>query len=512
MSRVEKIFKSMSLKEKINQMFILGFDSENLEDNPNLINLLNKSLGGVILFAKNITSYEQCLDLNKKIVELSNINPFISIDQEGGLVDRFINIEDKYQIEFISPMLLGLTENETIISKHTEIKAELLKYLGFNMNYDPLLDVNSNNKNPIISIRALSDNTEKVCKYAPLLYGIQEKFGIIPVIKHFPGHGEASIDSHLNMPIIDLPMNLLESIHIKPFKEAINNGIDAIMVAHVNYKSFEPDGKTPASLSIKILNDYLKNKLGFNGLIISDDMTMGGVTKGFNKLYAVKKAIEAGVNTFIYQHSDILTVNLLDELEIAVINGEVDEELINFSVLKILKLKEKYNLLEKTNITHSVDFEKILKLKNEIEMLADNSVKYLKKSEFNKTLKTLIIMPDKKEIFNFSKDKDINSFNLNLNNYQIVKYSLKRQEENINLIVDIAKQYEQIIFVSYNSAVFESQINLFEKLKFLPITTVICGNLSDENIYKNSSVRLILAGSLNNLTLFAALRLLDIFY
>ncbi|MEI7474679.1 MAG: glycoside hydrolase family 3 N-terminal domain-containing protein [bacterium] len=510
MKKSEQIFNRLSLRQKINQMFILGFEETSIKENSNIVNLLKNSLGGVILFAKNIESYEQCAELNRQILSYSDITPFISVDQEGGLVDRFINIDDKQQIEFLSPMLLGLTKNEELIKNHTKVKAQLLKMLGFNMNYDPLLDVNSCVKNPIISIRSLSDETENVYKYSPFIYKTQSQEYIIPVVKHFPGHGDATVDSHLNMPIIDLNFEDLEKIHIKPFIEAIKDGIDAIMVAHVNYKAFDPDTNTPASLSTKVINDYLRQKLSFDGLIISDDMTMGGVTKDFTRFEAVKKAITAGVNTFIYQHSDEETLLLLDNLEKAVINGEISEKLINNSALKVLELKEKFGLLDKIMIINDIETSKISKLKENTQEIAKNAVHFIKKGKFDKKLKTAIIMPNKKDIFNYSKDKSIEEYKLNLDNYEFITYPLKATNADVEKIVTNLGAYEQLIFISYNSEVFTEQINLFNSLKQLPITTIIGGNISDENLYLTNSKSVIAACSLNDLTLDSVFKLLEI--
>lgn len=502
MEKVKELFNSLSLREKINQMFILGLEEDFLNEKSNLAKLLNQGLGGVILFARNIKTYEQCKKLNTDVKQISKVAPFISIDQEGGLVDRFINIDDSHQVEFLSPMLLGLTENPQIISKHSQIKAKLLKILGFNMNFDPLLDVNTNSENPIISIRAISDKTDEVCKYAPFIYKSQQEVGIIPVVKHFPGHGEASIDSHFNMPKINLKKEELENIHIKPFIESINNGIEAIMVAHVNYSAFDSDSAIPASLSENLIKNYLIKELNFKGIIISDDMTMGGVTKGFSKTDAVKKAILAGVNLFIYQHSDDETINIIDTIENLVITGEIKEEYINNSVMKILELKNNYSLISEASNNEKINLQEIYSFKQEIKQIAKSSVKIVKRHSIDFNLKTAILIPDKKTIFNYSKDNS--TYATNFKNYEFITYGLNPNLNELNNLLKKIENFEQIVFVNYNSSINKMQKKLFDEIQNNKVITIIGGNLSDIDYYINKSKTLITVCSLNDVSLQAA--------
>ena len=239
------------IKEKVYQMFITG-------TGPNLEQMIKSGLGGIIFFTDDIQSEEQFRGLIKSIKNKYNtIHPFLSIDQEGGRVERTENIHPRY----LSPMF-AYQKGETFLKEQTQTIAKELKEYGINMNLAPCLDVNSNPNNPIIGERAFSNKPQDVCRGYDVVSKIYAQNNIIPVIKHFPGHGDADKDSHKELPKIDLDKITTETIHIHPFRYAINNGADAVMVAHIHSTYFDKE-EIPASLSENCIN-YLRNTLNFN--------------------------------------------------------------------------------------------------------------------------------------------------------------------------------------------------------------------------------------------------------
>lgn len=359
--------KNMNLKEKISQMFIMGFSGTSLtSENINIQNLIKNGLGGVIYFAENIESYNQIRNLSEELQALSEIPLFISIDQEGGRVERTKNIKNK--IDYLTPMALASIKNPEFVKRHTEIMVRELKFMGVNMNFAPVLDVNTNPDNPVIGIRSFGSNPDEVIKYSEPVYKTFAENNIIPVGKHFPGHGETSVDSHFDMPVTDLSLKELENIHIKPFKHALNKGLDALMISHVFYKCFNGEN-TPASLSEEIITKYLKEKLNFKGLIISDDMVMGGISKHYNYLEACIKGINVGIDLFIFRNSGDDMIKLIDELTDAAEKGLISLERTDESVNKILFFKEKYKIsgMQAHNEKNNKIFtENIKKFQNEI--------------------------------------------------------------------------------------------------------------------------------------------------
>ena len=210
------------------------------------------------------------------------------------------------------------------------------------MNFAPCLDVNSNPNNPIIGERAFSSVSDEVCKGYDIVSPIYKNNGIISVVKHFPGHGDADKDSHKELPQIRLTMEEMENIHISPFKHAINNGADAIMVAHLHCSCFDKE-VLPTSLSKNCI-DYLKNVLNYKGLIVSDDMYMKGVMK-YGMTEACVLGIKAGLNTFIYRDTSDDTLKVIEDI---LRHAEKDVELrekIEYSYNKNLEIKDKYNIL-----------------------------------------------------------------------------------------------------------------------------------------------------------------------
>ena len=332
--------ENLTLKQKIMQMFICGFTVDNYHTNKYLLKMLENGLGGIIFFSHNIKSDIQFKRLIEDLNKDAMIPLFLSIDQEGGRVERTEKIHGgkKYlSAKFAYEMGLSFLQNQT-----KEIALELKQY-GLNMNFAPVLDVNTNNNNPIIGERAFSSNTDEVINASKVVLKEYEKYGVIAVGKHFPGHGASNIDSHKALPVIDLSYEELKNTHIKPFKEAINMGIPAIMVAHVFYSALE-NNNIPASLSKKIITDILINELNFNGVIISDDMEMNAV-KNFSRLDACIKAINAGITMFIFRNTTKDIYELIEGIEQAVKNGIIKEDTINVAIDKIYNLKYNYGII-----------------------------------------------------------------------------------------------------------------------------------------------------------------------
>ena len=310
-------------------MFILGAG--------NLKYALSKGLGGVIFFADDICSVEQFKSLILSLKQAALIPPFLSIDQEGGKVERTINIHERYL-----PPKYALQKGRDFLINQTINTAYELETYGINMNFSPCLDVNTNPNNPIIGERAFSNNPYEVCTGYNIVSDIYRTFKIIPVIKHFPGHGDASVDSHKELPEISLSLNEMEHTHILPFKHAIEHGAEAVMAAHIHCTCFDKE-TVPASLSKNCLN-YLRNKLGFKGVIISDDMLMGGAGGCADGEICIK-GIKSGINIFIYRNS---TDTVLQVIKDVIKQAETDSELcecINSSYDKIIELKKFYGII-----------------------------------------------------------------------------------------------------------------------------------------------------------------------
>lgn len=328
-----------SLRNKINQLFISGYSGSDILKCKICSELLKQGLGGVIFFTQNIITKEQIKNNIQKIKQLSLIPPFLSIDQEGGRVERTENIHKGKK--YLSAKEAAQKGLEFVQAQTEEICAELKEY-GINMNFAPVLDTDTNPNNPIIGIRAYGNNPYDVFKFGQEVFKIHQKEGILPVGKHFPGHGDTSKDSHIEMPIVNIERKDFEKNHLLPFKLAIDVGLDVIMVSHVYYTCYDTT-PVPASLSKNILTNLLKNELKFDGLVISDDMVMGAVGNKSKNIFI--QGLLSGINMFIYRNSDEKLIQIIDYIEE---QAEKNEELniaISQSFEKVIELKSKYKLM-----------------------------------------------------------------------------------------------------------------------------------------------------------------------
>ena len=313
-------------------MFILGTDGDGYKK------ALSNGLGGMIFFTKDIQTPNQFKTLINDIKSISKITPFLSIDQEGGRVERTENIHNGKK--YLSAKF-AFEKGEDFLKKQTENIANELKSYGINLNFAPCIDVNTNPNNPIIGERAFSNTPDDVIRAEKIVSQTYRENGIIPCAKHFPGHGDANTDSHLTLPEINLTLQEMEKTHIKPFKACAKN-IEMIMVAHLHCTCFEKD-VIPTSLSKKTIS-YLREKLGFEGVTISDDMIMKGVAK-FGNIEACEMGIRAGLNMFIYRNSTPQTINIIETIAK---KAETDDELrqnIEKSYEKITHLKSIKSML-----------------------------------------------------------------------------------------------------------------------------------------------------------------------
>lgn len=317
------------VKNFIWQKFILG--------TGNLDLALKNGLGGVIFFTKDIQTKKQFRDLIDEIKLKATHQLFLSIDQEGGRVERTENIRPRR----LSAKFAYQKGFDFLKEQSEEISKELFDW-GINLNFAPCIDVNTNPNNPIIGERSFSNNPDDVIKAMNVFIEASRKNNVIPCVKHFPGHGDADKDSHLTLPRIDLSLDEMEVKHIKPFKSAIEDNIEMIMVAHLHCTCFDK-GVLPTSLSENALS-YLRNELKYDGVVISDDMVMRGV-QDFGALEAVIMAIKAGVDMFIFRESDKKTLEMIDKLCELVEKDECLKSKIVESNKRILNLKKRYKMV-----------------------------------------------------------------------------------------------------------------------------------------------------------------------
>ncbi len=354
-ARVEKMLDSMSMAEKIGQMFVVGFDGT--EPGADLKEMIkNRYVGGVILFQRNVKDPGQLLGLNNSIKEINKSNKaplLISVDEEGGRVSR---MPDRFR-DMPEALSVGNTKNSGYAYDIGGILAGETAAFGFNTDFAPVLDIWSNPKNTVIGDRAFGKDPETVSGMGiQVMNGIRDG-GIIPVVKHFPGHGDTVTDSHVGLPKVDYGMDRLESFELVPFKNAIAEGAEAVMVAHILMSAL--DNKYPASLSKAVITDLLRDKMGFDGVVITDDMTMGAIAENYSIGKAAVRSVLAGADIILVCHGTESQKLAMDSVEAAVKNGTIPAARIDESVGRILRLKYKFELSDRT--IKSVNVEELNK-------------------------------------------------------------------------------------------------------------------------------------------------------
>jgi len=305
--------------------------------------VLEDYVAGIILYPWNADYPDQVKTLTSSIQDAARGNApplqlFICADQEGGRVNAFKFDE---MTRFPSPYYWAQHEDPLFVESAAYVICKEISELGCNMNFAPVLDVYGKPDRTIIGDRSMGADPNIVGAFGLSYLRGAEKAGIISVVKHFPGHGSTTTDSHLDLPVVEMSKEALFESDFKPFKLVIENGADALMTSHVLYSDIDPD--YPATLSVRILRDILREQLGFQGVIISDGISMGALSKNFDLTETLKRSFAAGVdlilvhNKYNLQELKQIVVDLLQ-------SGEISEEEIDEGVKRVLNLKIKYGL------------------------------------------------------------------------------------------------------------------------------------------------------------------------
>ncbi len=456
----------MTLQEKIGQLFMFGFDAT--VPNDHAIKLIRDyKVGNVILFARNIKTPEQLFQLNQNLQKLAyehiGIPLFISIDQEGGMVTRILS----GGTFFPGAMTIAASnkvENAYMVGKHM---GNELKAYGINMNLAPVLDVNNNPKNPVIGVRSFSDDPEMVSAYGiAFMEGLQES--IIATGKHFPGHGDTHVDSHLALPRVLYGMDRLNEIELVPFKRAINKGIKAIMSSHIDFPALTENG-LPTTLSKKCMTEFLRNTLGFEGLIVTDGMQMKAIQDNYTTVGGALMALEAGANLVCICHSEELQIEATKRVYEAVVQNEIAIDLINDRVSRVLKFKSE---LETPDFNLSYE---------EIKDIVENKKTKLFAYQVVEDAATLVkgiplklkahalfvgILPKATTIADETDGQYhlIKNIKRDLPHLDTLVISINPDPDEIKRVVKTCKKYDQVILTTLNANIYQTQIELINLL------------------------------------------------
>lgn len=330
--RVDELMNSMTLDEKIGQMIIINYNVSEVNDELKSI-LEDVKPGGFILMQNNYSTLEATKKFVQDIKSYSELPFIVSTDQEGGRVQRLQLLTDVEPVNVPSMDKIGNMNDEELALKIGKVIAEEVRVLGINVVHAPVLDILTNSDNTVIGNRSFGSSSEIVTRMGLSVSKGLEDNGVISTFKHFPGHGDTSVDSHSSLPIITKTYEELERVELVPFKSAIKNGAKMIMTAHIALPNITGD-ETPATMSKKIVTGILRDQLGFDGVVISDGLNMKALTNNYSESDIYLKTVEAGV--------DILLMPIDARLAVETIKNSISEERIDESVRRILMFKLMY--------------------------------------------------------------------------------------------------------------------------------------------------------------------------
>ncbi len=332
---VDSVYNQLSFDEKVGQLFMVAaYSNKDEAHNKSIDKLVEENkIGGLIFFQGGPMRQAK---LTNRYQAKSKVPMFIGIDAEWGLSMR---LDSTYRYPW--NMTLGAVQDMKLIEKAGNQMAKQSKRMGIHFNFAPVVDINTNPKNPIIGNRSFGETKENVTLRAlALMKGLQDE-GVFATAKHFPGHGDTSTDSHHTLPIVKFDKNRLDDVELYPYKELIKNGLSSVMVAHLNVPSIEPRENYPTSISYNVVTNILKNELQFEGLIFTDALNMKGASN-FKKPGDIDlEAFLAGNDVLLFAENVPVAIKKFNE---AKKEGRLTEERLAYSVKKILAYKYKANL------------------------------------------------------------------------------------------------------------------------------------------------------------------------
>ena len=354
---MHQLISQMSVEQKVGQLMVVGFEGTHINADIKS-NISHHFVGGVTLFARNIQSPRQIATLTNDLQKLTcqtehQIPLFIAMDQEGGWVARL----KTGATVLPGNMALGAAGATELAEQAGTITAIELAAVGVNLNFAPVIDVNNNPRNPVIDRRSFGECPDLVsrlgCAY---IKGLQQT-GVLATAKHFPGHGDTTVDSHTDLPTVGHDVERIRAIELKPFRAAIEAKVGAIMTAHIVYSTL--DANRPATLSRPILTNLLREELGFDGLVVTDDMEMKAIDTRYRTGEAAVMAIEAGTDMVLTLWRYRNQREVFNALVSAVKSGRISEERIEQSVDRILKYKKAFGVFDWENATSANAIESV---------------------------------------------------------------------------------------------------------------------------------------------------------
>lgn len=334
---VDSVMNELSVREKIAQLMIISFWSGEREKIQKIENRLvsRESVGGLIIMDDNL---DHAVERLNQFHRMAKVPLLITIDGEWGASMRYPQLP-----KFPRQMQLGAISSDSLIYDMGYAIGKECRELNIHVNFAPDVDVNNNAGNPVINSRSFGENKEIVARYgAAYMEGMRDA-GVYGSAKHFPGHGDTNVDSHKSLPTLPFTTERLDSMELYPFRYLMDRGVDMVMVGHLEVPALDPTG-TPASISRAVITDFLRNKLGYDGIVITDALNMNGVSNRLEKRFIPLEAFKAGVDILLMPEDVEASIT---EIEKALKRGEISIAELDEKVRKVLALKAESGMFEK---------------------------------------------------------------------------------------------------------------------------------------------------------------------
>lgn len=437
---VDSVYNSLSQRERIGQLFMVAAYSGGKNKNSELIDRLieNRQIGGVIFMQG--TAAEQAV-LTNRFQKKAQVPLLIGMDAEWGLGMRLTGIKN-----LPKQMTLGATNNPKLSYELGKIVAEQCKRLGVHIDFAPVVDVNNNPLNPIINFRSFGDDKDLVTRMGiGYMKGLQEN-GVMASAKHFPGHGDVSVDSHEDMPIINKSKEELMNMELYPFSKLIKEGVQSVLVAHLHVPVIDNTPHASSTISRKIITDLLKKEMGFNGLVFTDALNMSGLTKYYPNGETDLRAFLAGNDVLLFSQDVPLAIQ---KIEKAIQSNKEREKDLENSVKKILAAKYDAGL----NDFKEIDVENI-----------DEDINQYTNDFIEKVAKNAVTLIDDKEgLLEKTKDANASLSYLSINNKGVDYFAqeLKKSFKNVKAVHSAANSSDLLVVGIHSYATYPGKSKLY---------------------------------------------------
>jgi len=496
-------WRQFSLKEKVGQLFVCGFDG--YEPTDGIRRLIREySLGGVIYFRRNLRDAKQVAALTAKLQAEASVPLFVSIDQEGGMVVR---LEEGVTV-MPGSMALGAAGEPAWAYEAARWSGAELRSIGINMNFAPCLDVNNNPANPVIGVRSYGEDPKRVAALGVAAVRGYRESGVAAVAKHFPGHGDTAADSHHELPVVPHGRDRLDAVELLPFRAAIEAGVDAIMTAHVVFPAYEPDN-VPATLSKRILTGLLRERLGYGGVVVTHCLEMNAIAGTIGVARGAVEAGKGGAGLVLVSHRLDRQIAALEAVYEAVLAGEIPESRIDEAAERVWKLKRERGLFAASLpvAPDAAAAREVARLASEAAVTGVKGAELLPLSRVSQGLSVWAEARVGTEVIEvIAQERTVGSA-LRDEGYAVeeVRVGLEPDETESAAALEWAEQADAIVFASYDAGFSRRQADLIARIAALGKPLVLVATRTPYDLLAVPDVPAYVCAYENKPTMMAAL-------